>query len=125
MTTATFRRDRFSSDATACQNDGKRAQEDRQIETERPVVQVSEIVAQLDLGLGGVLAGNLRESRQTGSRGVPQRPSGHRRREALGELGTLGPWSDQAHVSPQDVPELRDLVDARGAEAASDRRDAR
>ena len=43
---------------------------------------------------------------------------------AFDELRPFGPRSDQAHVAPQDVPELGDLVDARGPQQPADAGDA-
>ena len=62
-----------ASDPTARQDDRQGPQQDRQVETEGPVVQVRQIVAQLDVGLGRVLARDLREARQPRARRVAQR----------------------------------------------------
>src|SRR5215471_13069607 len=67
------------------ENHRQRPEQDRQIEAERPVVQVREIVAQLDLGLGRVVAGDLREPRQTRARRVPERVARDLPGEAVGE----------------------------------------
>jgi len=40
----------------------------------------------------------------------------------LGRDGRTG--TDEAHVADEDVPELRELVDARAAEGTPERRDA-
>src|SRR5215831_12019144 len=91
MTTATLLRAAArswpGSDATARQHDRQRAQEDRQVEEERPVVQVGEIVAQLDVGLARVLPGDLGEAGQPRARGVSESVSRNRPDEPLGELG--------------------------------------
>ena len=42
----------------------------------------------------------------------------------LGLGARQGAWTDQRHVAPQHVPELRQLVDARPAEESADVRDA-
>jgi hypothetical protein len=56
---------------------------------------------------------------------VAQRVAGHRRRQRVGELRPLRPWPHETHVAAQDVPELRDFVDARGTQAPSNCRHAR
>ena len=42
----------------------------------------------------------------------------------LGEAGALGAGADQAHVAAEDVEELRQLVDALGADEGTDAGDA-
>src|SRR6185369_10630761 len=45
--------------------------------------------------------------------------------ELRDHLGTLGAWADERHVAAQDMPELRDFIDAIPAEEAADKRDPR
>ena len=41
--------------------------------------------------------------------------------EAVGEGKRLGPWSHERHIPPQNVPELRQLVQLAHGEDAADR----
>jgi hypothetical protein len=69
---------------------------------------------------------------------VHLRPAGDTRFDALaggvgGQLAAqffivrdrMGAWADEAHLADQDVYELRQLIDAGGANEAADTRDAR
>src|SRR5271154_4279515 len=48
-----------------------------------------------------------------------------RQREVLEELGALGARPDEAHLSDQHVPELRQLVEPRLSQESADPSDAR
>ena len=41
--------------------------------------------------------------------------------EAVGESKRLGPWPHERHITPQNVPELRQLVQLACGEDAADR----
>src|SRR5262245_64631290 len=98
-----------TSDPPSGQDYRKRAQEDREIQAERPVVQVGEIVAELDLRLRRVVARDLRESGHAGTDRMAQLIARHRRREARGELGPLRPRADETHVASENGTELGHL----------------
>src|SRR5262249_61328486 len=49
----------------------------------------------------------------------------HRGEELVHEFAALRPRTDQAHVTADDVPQLRQLVEAPAPQPAADRRDAR
>src|SRR5947207_3065899 len=102
-----------------------RQPDDLQVETDRPVLDVIEVV--LDALV----------ERRVAAPAVHLRPAGHARlhfvpqhvlRNAvlrlLDELRALGTRSDDRHVAAQDVPELRQLVEVRAPQKLAERRHA-
>ena len=96
-------------------------EQDQEIEPERPALDVVEVVLDafpqrgppapaVDLGPAGHPAGH----------GVPQVVFGHGMAELLDEDRALGPRADQAHLAPQDVEELGQLVDVGVPEPVAD-----
>ena len=104
----------------------EREPHDLEVETERPVLDVVEVVLDalldrrvaapaVDLGPAGDPRLHL----------VPQHVLRVAVLELLDEVRALGPRPDQRHVAPQHVPELGQLVDVEAPEEAAERRAAR
>ena len=88
------------------------AQDDLDVEPERPVLDV-EVVEPGSLVDRGVAAQavDLRPAGQAAGHPVPGvRTRGRARPNSLDEVRPLGPRADQAHVAPQDVEQLGQLV---------------
>src|SRR5215207_1400947 len=115
---------RLESMPVESSNDGE--PHDLDVEADRPVFDVVEIV--LDALL----------ERGVATPAVDLRPAGDARLdlvaehvlrdavlELLDEVGPLGAWTDEGHVPPEHVPELRQFVEIELAEPAADRRAAR
>src|SRR5687768_12459510 len=113
--------------ATPKQNDLDRLKQDDRVKHQTMVLDVEKIVLQL--------LSRIRDRRAV--RILDLRPAGQSRRDQmalfvvrnlLGELGhkvrALRPRADETHFAAQDVPELRNLVDARFAQDATDARRA-
>src|ERR1700694_2088535 len=87
--------------------------EDTQIEPQRPVVDVVQIVL---YPLAQVAAAaqivHLRPTRDPRFHHVLLHVAWNLLPELGDELGTLGPWTDQRHIAMEDVEELRKLVEA-------------
>lgn len=71
-----------------------------------------------------VAAGHLRQAGEAGAHLRAVAPSVDALLELLAERGALGPGPDEGHIPLDDVPELRDLVQARLAHELAERRDA-
>src|SRR6266404_1795979 len=87
--------------------------EDAQIEPQRPVVDVVQIVL---YPLAQVAAAaqivHLRPTRDPRFHHVLLHVAWNLLAELGDELGTLGPWTDQRHVTVKDIEKLRKLVEA-------------
>ena len=104
-----------------------RREDDEQVERDRQVLDVEEVVLQLlhrvfDARAVGVA--HLRPSGQAGPDDVALAVERNLLGQLLDELRPLGPRADEAHVADQHVPQLRQLVEPRAAQEAADRRDA-
>lgn len=89
------------------------------------VLDVHEVVDELVVGRGVVLGEDLREARDAGLDVVAVGVLGVLFRELLDKVRTLGARADKAHVAVEDVPDLRQLVEAGRADEGPDFRDAR
>jgi UDP-glucuronate 4-epimerase len=97
----------------SCQDRQDGAPHDHQVQAEGAVLHVVEVVAQLGAGLDRarrVPVSNLRPARDARSNVVPKLVQGDLVIELVGEHQLLRPGSDDAHFTPQHVPELRQLV---------------
>src|SRR6476660_1876609 len=100
---------------------------DEDIEGERQVLDVEQVVLQLlqrvfDAGPVGVA--HLRPAGETWPNDVPLAIEGDLPRQLVDELRALRTWTDQAHVSLEHVPQLRQLVETAAPQEAADRRHA-
>jgi len=68
---------------------------------------------------------NLGVSREAASNGVPQMVIRVFVRKLAGELGALRPRPHKTHITPEHVPELRKLIQARTAEVITNARASR
>src|SRR5688500_9096375 len=104
----------------------ERQPHDLEVEHDRPVLDVVEVVldALLDRGVAAP-AIDLRPAGQPGLDLVAQHVLRHALLELLDEERALGPRADQRHVAAEDVPELRDLAQVGAAQELADRRAAR
>src|SRR5213596_762094 len=91
--------------------------EDLQVEAEAPALDVEEVVLDplLDRGLTPP-AIDLRPARDARLHLVAEHVPGHPAAELLDEARALGARADEAHLTAQDVPELRQLVQAEAPE---------
>src|SRR5262249_54205317 len=100
----------------------QRQREDSQVEPERPVVDVVEIVLYplLEVAVPAQVI-HLRPARDAG----PDEVLLHVARDALpelaDELGSFGAGADERHLTPEDVEQLRQLVEAVAAEERAER----
>src|ERR1022692_5333357 len=102
-------------------DDGNGAQEDLEIEPQRPVVDVGEVELHPAVEVDMVAAFQHPGASQAGTHAqTPPLPVFI----LLHFLGNGGTRSDERHVTPQDVPKLRQLVKAETAQPASHRGDA-
>src|SRR5213596_2096635 len=87
-------------------------EEDLQVEAEAPALDVVEVVFDpfLDRGLAAP-AVDLRPARDARLHLVAEHVAGHPPAELLDEARALGTRADEAHLTAQDVPELRQLVE--------------
>src|SRR5918911_493140 len=98
----------------------RRAGEDLQVEPGRAVVDVPDV--ELD-ALGPAQARAPVDLRPARDPRPHLEPTALALRVALDLIGERGPRPDEAHLAPDDVPELRHLVDREPAQEAADRRD--
>ena len=82
--------------------------------------EVAEVVPELHIGLRGVRPHHLREARDAGLENEAETVGGDVTRERRDELRPLRPRPDEAHRPPDDVKELRELVEARLPEQPAD-----
>jgi len=100
----------------------RRAQEDLQVDERRAVLDVP------DVELDALVPRQPRPAVHlgpAGETGLDLEPPALPRRVALDLVGERGPRADHAHVAPDDVPELRQLVDREAPQEAARSRDAR
>ena len=101
--------------------DGTHRQEnDLNILKDGIILDVKQVITQLVLSGGVVVACNLRKARNTG---LNRKPLGVARDllfEGGDELGALGSRADYAHLAHENVHELRQLVDLGAAQEPSD-----
>src|ERR1017187_7834547 len=112
----------FLAGAEAGEDDGEGAGEDFQVEPEGPVVDVLEVefhpLVEADL----VAAADLPDAGEAGLHGEAAAMP----RIVVLHLGRDGrPGADEAHVADENIPELRELVDAGATEETAERSDAR
>lgn len=89
------------------------------------VLDVHEVVDEFVVRRGVVLGEDLGEAGDAGLDVVAVGVLGILRGELLDEVRALGARADEAHVAVEDVPDLRQLVEAGGADEGADARDAR
>lgn len=89
------------------------------------VLDVHEVVDELVVGRGVVLGEDLGEAGDAGLDVVAVGVLGVLCGELLNEVRALGARADEAHVAVEDVPYLRQLIEAGGADEGADARDAR
>lgn len=89
------------------------------------VLDVHEVIDEFVVGCGVVLGEDLCEACDAGLDVVAVGVLGIFRGELLDEVRTLGARADKAHVAVEDVPDLRQLVEARRANEGTDFRDVR
>ena len=109
-------------DPVAARERHERAPEDPKVEPEAPVVDVPDVERELFLPREPVPSAHLGQAGQAGRDLVAARLLGG---VALEVLRQQRARTDQRHVAAQHVPELRQLVEAGGAEPAADGRQAR
>src|SRR5205807_3080837 len=92
-------------------------EKDLQVEAEAPALDVEEVVLDplLDRGLAPP-AIDLRPARDARLHLMAEHVPGHPPAELLDEARALGTRADEAHLTAQDVPELRKLVEAEAPE---------
>src|SRR3972149_5409244 len=96
-----------------------RLPEDEEGHREGPVLQVVEVESELLLDVLDVVhvaAPARGPARDAGPHGRARAEVGVALGQSADELGAFGPGPDQAHVATEHVPELGQLVDARGAQ---------
>ena len=99
----------------------KRHQHDIDIQPERPVVHVMKIVPQPFFKTGvAAPAVDLRVSGETASNGVALVVLNVLFAKFACELGTLRARSDKTHIATQDVPQLRQFIEAVTAKVVTD-----
>src|SRR5665213_3525091 len=89
---------------------------DEEVEAERHVLEVVEIVLELFLGFGeggAVAVPNLRPAGEARANEMAEIVEGQVLREHGDELGALRAGAYEVHVDAENVPELRDFVEAR------------
>ena len=96
---------------------GKCPENDSALEREIPVFQVLDVASDTILDVRTISCFPTKSSHlsQTGDSGFNERPDviiGHQLGKLLVMFDQMRPWTDDAHVTPEDVPELWDLVDA-------------
>lgn len=98
---------------------------DDEVLDEAVVLDVHEIVDELVVGRRVVFREDLREAGDAGLDVVTVGVLGIDLAELVNEVWAFRSWPDEAHVADEDVPDLRQFVEACGADEASDFRDAR
>ena len=104
----------------------RRGKENAQVKHERPVLDVVQVV--LHAGLDGGVAAqavDLRPARHAGAHLVAQHVQRHAALEVVHMLGKLGPRAHKAHVTPEHVEQLGQLVDGVTAHKGAEGRTAR
>lgn len=105
--------------------DLNRLDHDNEVLDEAVVLDVHEVVDELIVGRGVVLGEDLGEAGDAGLDVVAVGVLGVSLGELVDEIRALGPRADEAHVADEDVPNLRQFVEACRADEGSDFRDAR
>src|SRR5205085_5763763 len=108
-----------SEGALAADERREREGDDHQVAADREVLDVLALHGEPLLERQVPAAGDLHRPRQAR---LDREPEPLRVRVALDEIGLLGSRPDDAHLSAQDVHELRELVEARPAEKPPDAR---
>ena len=109
------------------ENDAPGLKQDEEIQQERPLPQIKEIIFELALGIldaGAVAVLDLGPARDARAHGMAFVVAGHLFPQPLDNLGALGPRTYQTHLSPQDVQQLGQLIDPVAAQIAADTRDS-
>src|SRR5208337_507764 len=102
-----------------------RGKEDTEIEARAYPFDIVNVVIELAANAGHVRIGSLQYLRQTGEPRPNQEATtviGEGSLELGDNLGPLRARSNQAHIAPQNVDELRHLVDVSCAEKTANRR---
>ena len=93
-------------------------QQDPEIQPETQAIQIIKVVVELatDAAQIGIRPlENLGQPGQAGPNAQPQEVIGQGAFKLSGDLGALGPWSDQAHLPAEHVDQLRQFVEVAGA----------
>ena len=95
---------------------GKCPENDSALEREIPVFQVLDVASDAILDVRTISCFTTKSSHlsQTGDSRLNERADviiGHQLGKLLVMFDQMRPWTDDAHVAPEDVPELRDFVD--------------
>ena len=98
---------------------------DDEVLNQAVVLDVHEVVDEFVVRGGVVLGEDLGEAGDAGLDVVAVGVLGVLRGELLDEVRALGARADEAHVAVEDVPDLRQFVEAGGADEGADARDAR
>src|SRR5664279_4213921 len=101
------------SNSTPPEDRDDRPKQDEYVQKRRPMEEIAEVVAELDVRLRRVGSHHLRETRQTRFEDMPETVGGNLSLVGGHEFGALGPRSDEAHRPAQDVEKLRKLVEPR------------
>src|SRR5438874_5912385 len=104
------------SGARAGENGRYRASHDLQVERQRPVLHIEEVVADVVVEGQLVPAAHLP---QAGQSRFGLQPGGDLGRPALSLSGKGGAGADQAHLAEKDVEQLRQLVKTEPAQLAA------
>src|SRR5579862_1045374 len=106
----------------AQEHEGNGAQENFQVEPQRPVVEVKQVELHPVLEINSVAALERPQAGQAGTHAqAPPLP----RFIFLHFLRNGRSRADERHVTTQDIPQLRQLIDAQLAQPAAERRTAR
>src|SRR5262249_54438091 len=92
------------------------------------ILYIEQVVTQLAADGVQARVGTLKHLRQPAQAGPNPEPVAVLREGALEpghDLGALRARADQAHLTPQDIDQLRPFVDVTGTQDPTDRRDAR
>src|SRR4029077_586133 len=109
--------------APAQQDDLDRLEHDQNVQTERRILDIEQVVLQLFLGvLYGitVLVANLRPAGNPGPHGVADPVIRNFLAEPLHKFRTLRPRSHKSHIALEHAPQLRNLIDARHSQKLAD-----
>src|SRR3989442_1713867 len=104
---------RCSIRVAVVETDPEGQEQDLQVEAEAPALDIVEVVLDPLLDRGAAPpAVDLRPAGDARLHLVAEHVAGHPPAELLDEAWALGARADEAHLAPQDVPELGQLVEA-------------
>src|ERR1700730_3125631 len=110
------------------QNGFDRPQENCQVESQRKVLDVVEVVVELFLSVCdrvAVFVAYLRPTSDSWRNSVSQWVKRDFAREEFDEFGTFGSRSNKTHVSTQHIPQLGNLIDPRRPQETTNTGDSR